>query len=187
MGLLEVIFIGIGLAIDAFAVSVCKGLSIKSISFKKSCTIAMYFGAFQAIMPTLGFMFGGAFQGLIIDYDHWIAFILLAIIGIKMIKDAIVDQNDDEKNDDISVKTMLILAIATSIDALAVGITFSFFKIDIIKAVAIIGIVTFILSLIGVKIGKRFGDKLERKAEVFGGVILVLIGIKILIEHLGII
>ena len=187
MGLFEIIFIGIGLAMDAFAVSVCKGLSLKKVSLKRSCTIAGYFGAFQAIMPTLGFMFGGAFQGLIINYDHWVAFILLAIIGIKMIKDAIADLNDDEKNDDISVKTMLILAIATSIDALAVGVTFSVFKIDILKAVSIIGIVTFVLSLIGVKIGKRFGDKLERKAEVFGGIILIIIGVKILIEHLGII
>lgn len=187
MGFIEIFFIGVGLAMDAFAVSVCKGLSVKDIDLKKSCTIALYFGSFQAIMPYMGYIFGSTFQGLITKYDHWIAFMLLTVIGIKMIRDAIINQNYDEKNDDISIKTMLILAIATSIDALAVGITFSFFKINIIMAISIIGIVTFILSYIGVKVGTRFGDKFERKSEIFGGIILILIGIKIVIEHLEII
>lgn len=171
---------------DAFAVSICKGLSMKKLDWKKAIIIALYFGIFQAVMPVIGYFLGTTFESLVTQIDHWIAFILLGIIGINMIKEAF--SNDSENvNDKVDFKTMIILAIATSIDALAIGITFAFFKTNLLLAVIIIGIITFMLSLIGVKIGNKFGNKYEKKAEIFGGVILILIGVKILIEHLEII
>lgn len=186
MGILELILISIGLAMDAFAVAVCKGLSMKKMEWKKAVIVAFYFGGFQALMPAIGFFLGVSFEELVTKVDHWIAFILLGIIGINMIKEAF-DKEKETINDSIDIKTMTILAIATSIDALAVGITFAFLKVDLLIAVTLIGVITFALSLIGVKIGNKFGDKYERKAELIGGIILILMGLKILLEHLGII
>lgn len=185
MKLFEVSVIGIGLAMDAFAVSVCKGLSMKKINYKKAIIIALYFGIFQALMPVLGYFLGSTFSSFVQQVDHWIAFILLAIIGGNMIKDS-TDKEEEKRNDKVDIKTMLLLAIATSIDALAIGVTFAFFKVNLLSAISIIGIITFVLSIIGVLIGKKFGDKLQNKAELFGGVVLIVIGLKILIEHLGI-
>ena len=186
MGILEIVLISIGLAMDAFAVAVCKGLSMKKMEWKKAVIVAFYFGGFQALMPVIGFFLGVSFEELVTKVDHWIAFILLGIIGINMIKEAF-DKEKETINDSIDIKTMTILAIATSIDALAVGITFAFLKVDLLTAVTLIGVITFALSLMGVKIGNKFGDKYERKAELIGGIILILMGLKILLEHLGII
>lgn len=186
MGILEIFLIGVGLSMDAFAVSVCKGLSMKKLDWKKAIIIALYFGVFQALMPVIGYLLGTTFESLVTQIDHWIAFILLGIIGANMIKEALGKESENS-NDKVDFKTMIVLAIATSIDALAVGITFAFFKTKLVSSVAIIGVITFVLSLLGVKIGNKFGDKYEKKAEFLGGVILILIGVKILIEHLGII
>ena len=186
MGAIEILLISIGLAMDAFAVSVCKGLAMRKMSWKKAITIGLYFGAFQAIMPTIGFSLGTTFERFITNVDHWIAFILLVGIGINMVKEAF-NKESENRNDNVDVKTMLVLSIATSIDALAIGITFACLKIHIVMPVITIGLITFIISVIGVKIGNRFGDKYEKKAEIMGGVILILLGIKILLEHLGII
>ena len=186
MGSLEILLISIGLAMDAFAVSVCKGLSLKKMEWKKATIVGLYFGIFQAGMPLIGFLLGSTFEGLVTKIDHWIAFVLLGFIGAKMIKDAFSNESEN-CNDDMTVKTMLVLAIATSIDALAVGITFAFLKVNILLAISSIGIITFILSVFGVKIGNKFGDKYERKSELAGGIILILMGLKILLEHLGII
>ena len=185
MGVLEIVFISIGLAMDAFAVSICKGLSMKKMNWKKAGIIGLYFGGFQALMPAVGYFLGVGFEDKIKSIDHWIAFILLFLLGANMIKDAI-KENDEEKdnNDDTDFKTMIVLAVATSIDALAVGITFAFLSVNILLAIAIIGIITFIISTIGVKIGNVFGDKYEKKAEIVGGIILILIGVDILLEHL---
>lgn len=185
MGLLEIILISIALAMDAFAVSVCKGLSMKKMNWKKAGIVGLYFGGFQALMPMIGFLLGASFESVVTSIDHWIAFVLLGIIGGKMVKEAF-GENEENCNDDTNFKTMVILAIATSIDALAVGITFAFLKVNVFLAVTLIGIITFVLSVLGVKIGNKFGDKYERKAELAGGCILILMGIKILIEHLGI-
>ena len=186
MGGLEILLISIGLAMDAFAVSICKGLSLKTMSWKKAIIVGLYFGFFQALMPLIGYFLGATFESVVTKVDHWIAFILLGIIGINMLKEAF--GNDEEnQNDKVDFKTMIMLAIATSIDALAVGITFAFLKVNMVIATIMIGIVTFAICVIGVKIGNKFGDKYERKAEVVGGLILIFIGIKILLEHLGII
>ena len=188
MEIFELILLSIGLGMDAFAVSVCKGISMKKMNWKKASLIGLYFGGFQAVMPILGYFFGTSFESFITNIDHWIAFILLVIIGAKMIQEAFQkDKDEDEYNEDISVKAMLILSIATSIDALAVGITFAFLKVDLVLAFSLIGIITFILSVLGTKIGNRFGDKYKSKAELIGGIILILIGLKILLGHLGII
>ena len=186
MGVLELLLLSIGLGMDAFAVSVCKGISMKKMDWKKAIIIGLYFGGFQALMPVIGYYLGSAFENLITNVDHWIAFILLGIIGGKMIKDSFGDESEN-CNDDVSFKTMFVLAVATSIDALAVGITFAFLNVNLVLAISLIGIITFILSVFGTKIGNRFGDKYEKKAEFLGGVILVLLGIKILLEHLGVI
>ena len=186
MELFEIVVIGIGLAMDAFAVSVCKGLSMKKIEWRKAIIIALYFGIFQALMPVLGFFLGSAFSTFVKQVDHWIAFILLAIIGGNMIKES-NDDEEEKRNSNIDVKTMIGLAVATSIDALAVGVTFAFFEVNLLLAISIIGIITFVLSVIGVIIGNKFGDKFQNRAELAGGIILIIIGIKILIEHLGII
>lgn len=186
MKVTELLLLSVGLAMDAFAVSICKGISMKKMNWKKAIIIGLYFGDFQALMPTIGFFLGSAFQSLITNIDHWIAFILLAIIGGGMIKESF-EKDSENRNDDVSFKTMILLAIATSIDALAVGITFAFLKVNLILAVSLIGIITFVIAVLGTKIGNRFGDKYERKAEIVGGVILILLGLKILLEHLGII
>ena len=186
MGAIEILLISIGLAMDAFAVSVCKGLAMKKMSWKKAIIIGLYFGIFQAVMPVIGYFLGTTFEKFITNVDHWVAFILLVGIGINMVKEAF-DRESENRNDNVDVKTMLVLSIATSIDALAIGITFACLKIHIVMPVITIGLITFIISIIGVKIGNRFGDKYEKKAEIMGGVILILLGIKILLEHLGII
>ena len=182
MGFLETFFIAISLAMDAFAVSVCKGLSMLKMNWKKAYTIAIYFGFFQMVMPFLGFLLGIGFINYINTLDHWIAFILLTFIGEKMIIESF---NTTEYIDDkIDFKTMLMLAIATSIDALAIGITYAFLDVkNCMFSFALIGIITFIISLLGVKIGNKFGTKYGNKAEMIGGLILVFIGMKILIQH----
>ena len=185
MELFEIIVIAIGLAMDAFAVSVCKGLSMKKIDWKKAIIIAVYFGAFQALMPVLGYFLGSSFSAFVQKVDHWIAFILLSIIGVNMIKES-TDDEVEKRNDNVDFKTMVVLAIATSIDALAVGVTFAFFEVNILLAISIIGMITFILSILGVIIGNKFGDKFQNRAELAGGIILIIIGLKILLEHLGI-
>ena len=185
MGVIEIILIGVGLAMDAFAVSICKGLSMSKMEWKKAGIIGMYFGGFQALMPVIGYFLGVGFEDKIKSIDHWIALILLSIIGINMIREAFSDE--DEADDKIDFKTMIILAIATSIDALTVGVTFAFLSVNIWFSIVVIGIITFIMSVIGVKIGNVFGDKYKSKAEITGGIILILLGIKVLLEHLGII
>lgn len=186
MGILEIVLIAVGLAMDAFAVSVCKGLSMKKMEWNKAAIIGVYFGGFQGLMPLIGYALGVGFEEKIKSIDHWIAFLLLAFIGTNMIKEALSKKDDEEANDKIDFKTMIVLAIATSIDALAVGVTLAFLSVNILVAISLIGIITFILSMIGVKIGNKFGDKYETKAEFAGGFILILLGIKILLEHLGI-
>ena len=185
MGIIEIVLIGLSLAMDAFAVSICKGLSMKKMNWKSAIIISLYFGIFQAFMPVVGYFLGSTFESYVTNIDHWIAFILLSLIGGNMIKESF-DSEDKKKNDKIDFKTMIVLAIATSIDALAIGITFAFFEVNLLLSISIIGIITFLLSIIGVKIGNKFGDKYQNKAEFVGGLILVLLGIKILLEHLGI-
>ncbi len=185
MGIVEIILLSIGLGMDAFAVAICKGITMKKMNWKKAFIIGLYFGGFQALMPILGYFLGTTFENVIINLDHWVAFILLGIIGGNMIKESF-SKECDNFDDDVSFKTMILLAIATSIDALAIGITFAFLKVDLIFAISIIGIITFILSIIGTKIGNKFGDKYEKKAELIGGIILILLGTKILLEHIGI-
>jgi putative Mn2+ efflux pump MntP len=195
MGIIEIILLSIGLAMDAFAVSVCKGLALKKINFKKCAICGIWFGSFQAIMPTIGYLLGAGFTGYITAITPWIAFVLLALIGGNMIKEAL--SKDEEKADsDLGFKTMFTMAIATSIDALAVGVTFACVPVSILSfvnnlvntiiGVLIIGIITFIISCIGVKIGNIFGLKYKSKAELAGGIILICLGIKILLEHFGI-
>ena len=185
MGFLEIIVIGISLAMDAFAVSICKGLSMKKMNWKKGIIIATYFGLFQGLMPAIGFLLGSSFATLVEKVDHWIAFALLGIIGINMIRES-RDKEEEKRNDDVGFKTMILLAIATSIDALAIGVTFAFLKVNLFLAISLIAIITFVISLGGVLIGNKFGDKLQNKAELIGGVVLIIIGLKILLEHLGI-
>ena len=185
MGIIELIMLSIGLGMDAFAVSICKGISMKKMDWKKACIIGIYFGGFQAIMPVIGYFLGSTFESFITSFDHWVAFILLAIIGVNMIKESFSKESENISSD-VGFKTMIILAIATSIDALAVGITFAFFKVNLVLAITLIGTITFALSVIGTKVGNRFGDKYENKAELVGGIILILLGLKILLEHLGI-
>lgn len=186
MSIIEIFLIGVSLSMDAFAVSICKGLSVKKMSYKNAFLCGLYFGGFQALMPLLGFLLGSTFKNVIDQIDHWIAFVLLLLIGANMIKEAF-SNDDSNKNDDMSFKTMLLLAIATSIDALAVGVTFSFLDVNILLSILIIGITTFVISFAGVKIGNAFGSKYENKSKIFGGIVLILIGLKILLEHLNII
>ena len=186
MGVSEIVLISIGLAMDAFAVSICKGLSMKKMSIKKATVIGVYFGFFQMLMPALGYLLATNFANILESIDHWIAFILLGLIGINMIKESYEEK--ESMNDHTDIKTMCILAVATSIDALAVGITYAFLdSSNCLEFFTTIGTITFILSVIGVKIGNKFGNKFGNKAEFAGGIILILIGTKILLEHLGII
>lgn len=182
MSLLTLFIIAVGLSMDAFAVSICKGLSMKKMSWKNAVIVGLYFGGFQAGMPFIGYLLGSQFKSAITSIDHWIAFILLGIIGFNMIRESL---NKEEECVDCSVApgSMVLLAIATSIDALAIGVTFAFLKVDIVPAVSFIGITTFVLSIIGVKVGNVFGTKYKSKAEFAGGLILILMGIKILLEH----
>ena len=184
MGLIELFLIAVGLSMDAFAVSVCKGLAMPKCTFKKAAIVGLWFGGFQAVMPAIGYVLGAQFQEAIASIDHWIAFVLLALIGGNMIHEAL-DNDEEEADASLNVKTMFLLAVATSIDALAIGITFAFLKVNIIPAVCFIGIVTFIISFAGVKIGNVFGARYKNKAEIVGGIILILLGLKILLEHLG--
>lgn len=186
MGILELLILAIGLSMDAFAVSVCKGLAMKKLELKNMAIVGLWFGGFQALMPSIGYFLGVQFKNQITAIDHWIAFVLLGIIGANMIKEACSKDDEEEVKANLDVKTMFMLAIATSIDALAVGITFAFLSVNLVHAVTFIGITTFILSAVGVGIGNIFGTKYKAKAEIAGGIILILLGIKILLEHLGI-
>ena len=184
MNMLTLFLIAVGLSMDAFAVSVCKGLSTPKYELKHSLLCGLWFGGFQALMPAAGYLLGVNFTSYITAFDHWIAFILLGIIGFNMIKEAL--SHDDEGSDpSYAPKAMAVLAVATSIDALAVGITFAFLSVNIIAAVAFIGVCTFVISALGVKIGAVFGTKYKSRAELAGGIILIILGIKILIEHLS--
>ena len=185
MDLLTLLTLAVGLAMDAFAVSICKGLAMREKVLKKGIIVGLWFGGFQALMPTIGFFLGTQFKDQITSIDHWIAFVLLWLIGINMVKEAL--SNDEEQADDsIAVKEMFMLAVATSIDALAVGITFAFLNVHIVSAALMIGVCTFLISFVGVKIGNIFGTKYKSKAELAGGIILILLGFKILFEHLHI-
>lgn len=184
MSILELFILAVGLSMDAFAVSVCKGLSLGKIKPKHMCIAGAWFGGFQALMPLIGCFLGSFFAEMIEKYDHWVAFVLLAIIGGNMIKESF--GKDEKVDSSMDVKSMLLLAIATSIDALAVGVTFAFLQVQIVPAVSFIGVITFIFSAVGVKIGSLFGTKYKSKAELFGGIVLVLIGIKILLEGIGV-
>lgn len=186
MSIWELLILAAGLSMDAFAVAVCKGLSLKEAEVKHMAIAGAYFGGFQALMPAIGYLLGVNFKGLIENFDHWIAFLLLALIGGNMIREAISKKEEEELNNSFGPKSMIPLAVATSIDALAVGVTFAFLQVQILPAVSMIGIITFLFSFAGVKIGNVFGLKYKSKAELAGGIILVLIGIKILLEHLGI-
>lgn len=184
MGFAELLLIAAGLSMDAFAVSICKGLSIKKMKWSSSVIIGLYFGGFQALMPLIGYFLGVQFQSRITKFDHWIAFILLSAIGLNMIKES--REECKEENDSIGIKVMVVLALATSIDALAIGVTFAFLKVRIVPAVLTIGITTFLFSIAGVKIGNVFGSRYRSKAELAGGILLIAMGAKILLEHLGI-
>ena len=182
MGIIELFLFAVSLSMDAFAVSVCKGLSVKTLRPRHGVIAGLYFGGFQALMPLIGWLRGRQFEGLIKSVDHWVAFVLLALIGANMVRESF--GKDEEVNDSFSFKTMLPLAVATSIDALAVGVTFAFLEVQILPAIALIGVTTFTFSAAGVKIGNVFGVRFKSKAELAGGVILILLGIKILVEHL---
>ena len=185
MKIVEIILLGFCLAMDAFAVSICKGLSMKRMSWKNALIIALYFGTFQAIMPIIGCELCNNFEDVVIKFNHWIAFILLGSIGMNMIKEAVTKDGTEECNDRVDFKTMILLALATSIDALAVGVTFAALEVNVSLAVTIVGVITFCLCFFGVKIGNTFGHKFEARAQVWGGILLILLGTKILLEHLG--
>lgn len=184
MGIIELLVLAVGLSMDAFAVSICKGLSLSNVNLKSTARVGIWFGGFQAFMPLLGYALGVRFKDYITMLDHWIAFVLLALIGFNMIKEAL-GKEEEELDSSLGFKKMLPLAVATSIDALAVGVTFAFLSVNVIPAVTFIGITTFLLSAAGVKVGNIFGVKYKMRAEIFGGIILIVLGIKILFEHLG--
>lgn len=182
MSLWELLVIAVGLSMDAFAVSVCKGLSVQKVKPKHYLIVAAYFGGFQALMPLLGYLLGVRFEAMVANVDHWIAFVLLGLIGANMVRES---RTGEEKLDDsFTVSTMLILAVATSIDALAIGVTFAFLGVNIVEAIILIGITTGIISGVGLKIGNVFGSRYKSKAEMAGGIVLILMGIKILVQHL---
>ena len=185
MTLFTLFTIALGLSMDAFAVAICKGLAMSRITFRKSLIVGLWFGGFQGLMPLLGYMLGVQFKDSITAIDHWIAFILLGLIGFNMIREAL-SKEEEKASDSLAFKDMLVLAIATSIDALAVGVTFAFLQVNIVPAICFIGVITFTLSMVGVKIGNVFGIRYKSKAELAGGIILILMGTKILLEHLGI-
>lgn len=182
MSTYELFIIAVGLSMDALAVAICKGLSMAKMSWKKGIIVGLWFGGFQALMPLIGYLLGAQFESKITAFDHWIAFILLGLIGGNMIREGV--SGDEEKTDDsVSIKSMLPLAIATSIDALAVGVSFAVLQVEIFSSCTVIAVTTLLCSLVGSFLGKGFGSLLKSKAEIFGGVILVLIGLKILLEH----
>ncbi len=186
MSLWELFAIAVGLSMDAFAVSICKGLSVKRVKRKHALICGLYFGGFQAMMPLAGYLLGIHFQAMIESVDHWIAFVLLGVIGGNMVKEALSKEEEDCLDCNFGPSAMLPMAVATSIDALAVGVSFAFLRVDIVPAVSFIGVITFVLSAVGVKVGNVFGMKYKSKAELFGGIVLILMGCKILLEHLGI-
>ena len=189
MGITGILGIGVGLSMDAFAVALCKGLGMKRVNYRHALVIALFFGMFQALMPVIGWALGTQFERFITPIDHWIAFCLLAFIGGKMLLDAVRNEGCKEcgeYRERLDLRELLILAVATSIDALAVGITFAFLHVDIVLSATIIGIITFAISFAGVVVGNRFGARFERPATIVGGAVLVLIGVKILLEHLGV-
>ena len=186
MTFVELFLIAVGLSMDAFSVSICKGLTTKTFSWRMALVCGLWFGFFQALMPIIGYFLGAQFQEMIEAYDHWIAFGLLFLIGANMIREAVWGK-EEEQDGSLGFKTMLLLAIATSIDALAVGVSFACIQVKIWSSVIIIGITTFLFSVLGVKIGNVFGSKYEKSASIVGGIILILIGLKILLEHLGVI
>ena len=190
MGIVELFLTAVGLSMDAFAVSLCKGLKMPRLSWKHAFIIGAFFGGFQALMPLLGWVLGTQFEHLITNIDHWIVFALLVFIGGKMIWEAVKGDGDEDcdcKESALGLRELIVLAVATSIDALAVGISFAFLDVKIVPAVLLIGVTTFVLSVAGVAIGNKFGVKYKKRAEIAGGMILVLLGVKILLEHLGVI
>lgn len=191
MGFIELFLIGVGLSMDAFAVSICQGLSMTKIRWGHALTVGVYFGGFQALMPLIGWMLGSQFAGRIQQYDHWVAFVLLVIIGGNMIREALSDEEDEAEDAAVGTgldhKKLFLMAVATSIDALAVGVTFAFLDTAILPAIGIIGTTTFCISVAGVAVGCWFGARYKKRAEITGGAILMLLGVKILLEHLGII
>lgn len=187
MGIIEIFFTGIGLSMDAFAVAICKGLKMRKVNKIQTFIIALFFGGFQALMPLLGWLLGTQFASYIAAVDHWIAFFLLGLIGANMIRDTFAEEascDDGIMDPPLNIKELFLLAVATSIDALAVGITFAFLRVSILPAITVIGITTFCFSIAGVVIGRFFGNRYEKKAELAGGIILIVLGIKILLEHL---
>ena len=191
MGFIELLLIGVGISMDAFAVSICQGISMTKIKWGHALTVGLYFGGFQALMPFTGWMLGSQFAGRIQQYDHWVAFVLLVLIGGNMIREALSGEEDEAEDAAIGAgldhKKLFLMAIATSIDALAVGVTFAFLDTAILPAIGIIGTTTFFISVAGVAVGCWFGARYKKRAEITGGVILVLLGVKILLEHLGVI
>lgn len=185
VGFFELLSLAVGLSMDAFAVSICKGLSVNRVRPKHMLICGLYFGGFQALMPLIGYLLGVNFRSMIASVDHWIAFVLLSLIGANMLRESFSGDKDENVDASFGVKTMLLMAVATSIDALAVGVTFAFLEVNIVPAVSFIGITTFVFSAAGVLIGNIFGTKWKNKAEFAGGAILILIGLKILIEHLA--
>ena len=187
MSVLEILILAVGLSMDAFAVSICKGLAVKRIDLGKAGIVGLWFGGFQALMPMIGYFLGSRFSNAIQSVDHWVAFILLSLIGANMIREALSKDEDAGRDiGSLSFKTMLMLAVATSIDALAAGITFAFLDVDIALAAGMIGCTTYIISMAGAKVGSVFGTKYKSKAELTGGVMLILLGLKILLEHTGV-
>ncbi|WP_417229266.1 manganese efflux pump MntP family protein [Thermophilibacter sp.] len=189
MGIVELLLIAVGLSMDAFAVSICRGLGMRSLNLRTAVVLALFFGGFQALMPLLGWALGTQFMWLIAPVDHWVAFVLLAFIGGKMLWEAFHEDEEDCDCGDtsaIDLREFLVLAVATSIDALAAGISFAALNVDIVASVALIGVITFALSFAGVAVGHFFGARYERPASVVGGVVLILIGLKVLLEHLGV-
>lgn len=189
VGFVELFLIGVGLSMDAFAVSICKGLGMSRLNMRQAAVISLYFGGFQALMPLIGWALGSQLTDFITPIDHWIAFGLLAFVGGKMLWDAFHEDDEDEgtqTDEKLDLKELLMLAIATSIDALAVGITFAFLQVAIVPSITIIGLTTFVISFAGVAVGHFFGARFEKPATIVGGVVLILIGVKILLEHLGI-
>lgn len=189
MGFVELFLVGVGLSMDAFAVAICQGLCMPRLNWRHGVVIALFFGGFQALMPFIGWLLGSQFSGYIQSVDHWVAFALLGIIGSNMVREALAPEEEEVAcavTDQLDLKRLFLMAVATSIDALAVGVTFAFLEVSIVPAISVIGCTTFCLSLVGVVVGNFFGARYKKRAEMTGGIILVILGIKILLEHLGI-
>ena len=188
MSIVELFLIGVGLSMDAFAVAVCQGLCMPKLNLRQGGVIALYFGGFQALMPLIGWFLGSQFAGYIQSFDHWVAFVLLALIGGNMVREALSPEEEETScavNSKLDHKKLFMMAVATSIDALAIGVAFAFMDVLILPAVSLIGCTTFCLSLVGVVVGNFFGSRYKKRAELTGGIILILRGVKILLEHLG--